>query len=110
MESDSGSSLRPLSAKRQKILEQALAQLRKTRAGMDPKVLNRIRRIIAGSPELMKGFGVEQVPELEPVKASAAPDREMIDQAKTMEVMAKLMALNPDGKEKIKSAIKKVGQ
>ena len=115
MESDS-SGLKPMSAKRQKILDHAFEQLRKTRAGMDPKLLNRIRRIIAGSPVLMRGLGVETVeepvvaapPKPEPIVKK--PDHEIVDQAKTMEVMAKLMALNPDGIEQIKSVIKKAGE
>ena len=118
MESDS-SGLKPMSAKRQKILDHAFEQLRKTRAGMDPKLLNRIRRIIAGSPVLMRGLGVETVeepvvaapPKPEPItKKEVTPNHEIVDQAKTMEVMAKFMALNPDGIEQIKSVIKKAGE
>ena len=115
---------RPVTAERQKILDKAFAQLRKARGEMDPKLLSKIRRIIAGSPEMMKSLGVTD--NLTPAPASApvakpasqknrAPkpveqksgEIEKIDQAKNMEVMAKLMALSPDNKEQIKSAIKK---
>lgn len=116
---------RPMTAKRQKILDKALAQLRKSRGEMDPKILNKIRRIIAGSPDIMKSLGVtdELKPKEKASKAAAKPKAqpkptvkkkqasgegyEAVDQAKNMEVMAKLMALNPNNKEMIKSAIKK---
>ena len=130
---------KPLTEKRRKILEIAFAQLRKSRAAIDPKVLSKIRRIVASSPDIMKKLGVSD--DLNPdqdmplsnktksvEKKSGAPkqthsvptapknvtskkaikkDNEQIDQARNMEVMAKLMALKPSGKDKIKSVIKK---
>lgn len=117
-----------MTVKRQKILEMALAQLRKSRAAMDPRVLSKIRRIVASSPAIMKKLGLTETLEPDgdmplsgkstaaevekPVKAKipvkpAREGYETIDQAKNMEVIAKLMALNPQGRDKIKSAIKK---
>lgn len=125
---------RPMTEKRQKILDKAFAQLRKARAEMDPKILSSIRRMIAGSPEMMKKLGIDEKlePKVEkPAKKEVAKEvlkapkkeskpvqskpknvegYEKIDQGKNMEVMAKLMALNPDGKDKIKSAIKKASE
>lgn len=127
---------KPISKKRQKILDMAFAQLRKSRAAMDPQVLSKIRRIVAGSPELMKKLGLtekltpkrdesmplskkvdmrkrQEEPIVEPkidnaVKPKIRDDGyEEVDQAKNMEVMAKLMALNPEGRDLIKAAIKK---
>lgn len=121
MKGDKGTS-RPMTEKRQKILDQAFEQLRKARAKMDPKVLSSIRRVIAGSPEIMKKLGLnenlkpaEAKPEKKPVPKPKNPPKaeegyEKIDQSKNMEVMAKLMALSPDDKEKIKSAIKKASK
>lgn len=135
----------PMTAKRRAILEGAFAQLRISRAKIDPGILSKIRQIIAKSPEIMSKLGVggnlkskldedmplsakqppstQKNPRVEPKqpevqKKQAAQkqqkntskveeDYEKIDQAKTMEVMAKLMAINPDNKENIKSAIKK---
>lgn len=116
---------RPMSAKRQKILEMAMMQLRKSRAAMDPKLLSKIRRLVASSPDIMKKLGLTEKLEPEedmplssksvqkPVSVAAKPVKtvndsyETVDQVKNMEVMAKLMALNPKGRDKIKSAIKK---
>jgi hypothetical protein len=125
-----------MTAKRQKILDKAFAQLRKSREEMDPRVLSRIRRIIAGSPEMMKKLGLsenlkpqtirkEEKPSSQEVakqpvrhqkeekasrplqKTEEKSSYEKIDQARNMEVMAKLMELSPDNKDKIKSMIKK---
>lgn len=145
MDSDNHGS-NPVSAKRQKILDVAFAQLRKSRAAMDPSLLKKIRRIIAGSPEMMKKLGVDEtlapdqdmplsskgaekprenqenrenlVQRAPTPQPSAAPKAkkevkegyEAIDQEKNMEIMAKLMNLNPDGRSKIKSVIEKAGK
>jgi len=125
----------PISAKRQKILDKAFAELGKSRAAMDPKLLSKIRRMVASSPEVMKKLGLTET--LKPdedmplsnkgsnktisklketqKEASAVSQKkshsdqsyESVDQEKNMEVMAKLMALNPKGRDLIKSAIKK---
>ncbi len=120
MENNSNPPLRPLSAKRKKILDNAFKQLRKARSEIDVGVLNKIRDMIAGNPTIMKGLGVKTAPKpiaekkpdimpdimIVPVKGTVI-EREAVDQAKTMEVMAKLMVLKPAGKEKIISVIKK---
>lgn len=133
-----------VSARRQKILDIAFAQLRKSRAAMDPSLLKKIRRIIAGSPDIMKKLGVDetlapdqdmplssketqkpQVNKEEIAQASVSQKNpedspkaskevkegyEAVDQEKTMEVMAKFMTLNPDGRSKIKAVIEKAGK
>jgi hypothetical protein len=122
VEGDSKNS-RPVTAQRQKILDKAFAQLRKARGEMDPKLLSKIRRMIAGSPEMMKSLGVTETLapapaaplKAAPVVAKNSPVKreekvsgtEKVDQAKNMEIMAKLMALSPDNREQIKSVIKK---
>ena len=121
---------KPLTEKRRKILDKAFAQLRKSRAAIDPKVLSKIRRIVASSPAIMKKLGIaddlkpdedmplsskvaqKQTVEKPDKKTSGSEETitqesETVDQARNMEVMAKLMALKPSGKDKIKSAIKK---
>ncbi len=137
-----------ISKKRQKILEKAFAQLRKARGQMDPALLKNIRRMIAGSPDMMKKLGVgddlkpeqakspkapspskpahtkpptpkvqeqrqQQQQQLKVDKSAASDEKaakhEKIDQAKNMEVMAKLLELNPDGRDKIIATIKKAG-
>lgn len=125
---------KPVNAKREKIMELAMAQLKKTRAQMDPKVLGKIRSIIAGNPKIMKGLGISEMPVEAPkptpphesfkvmppisapkveipkesIKVEKPPEKmEKIDQAKNMEVMAKLMALKPSEIENIKAVLLK---
>ncbi len=128
---------KPISVKRQKILDTAMAQLKKTRAQMDPNLLGKIRSFIASNPKIMKGLGIDEVPAEESLKPmvmavkprpkAASPKKdsepkavkkqqkavdsegglEKIDQAKNMEVMAKLMALKPSEVENIKAVLLK---
>ena len=116
---------KPLTAKRKKILELAMAQLKKTRAQMDPNVLSKIRSIIAGNPKIMKGLGLDKMPEdkgtakkasitqpkLKPAvaieKKKISKDEEKIDQAKNMETIAKLMTLKPTEIKNIKEILLK---
>lgn len=124
---------RKISAKRQAILAGAFAQLRKSRAKIEPTILQKIRDIVSGSPELMKTLGVTDTPKKEPkmtadedmpLSSKAAPKTaidekvaehkpkekggyEAVDQGKNMEVMAKLMELSPDNRDNIKAVIKK---
>ena len=122
---------RPMSAKRQKILAEAFAQLRKARSKVDPSVLSKIRQIVKNSPDLMKKLGFsnetkvnEDMPlstkgradppvtpsKLKAPKAESDGLYEKIDQEKNMEIMAKLMQLNPESKEGIKAVIQKAGK
>lgn len=125
------SDAKPVSAKRQKILDSAMAQLRKTRAQMDPKVLGKIRSLIAGNPKIMKRLGIDSVPpeqgvgkpqsqmpkekevKPQPIRREPAQPKvegkgaEKVDQAKNMEVVAKLMALKPSEIENIKAVLLK---
>ncbi len=112
---------KPITAKRQKILDSAMAQLRKTRAQMDPKILGKIRSLVESNPKIMKILGVDSVPQeepkVEPVKETKPAAEvqvsqensgaEKIDQARNMEVMAKLMALKPSEIENIKAVLLK---
>jgi hypothetical protein len=118
---------RKITAKRQAILAGAFAQLRKSRAKIEPTILQKIRDIVNGSPEIMKKLGVNEKdnkksdedmplsakkPDAEPKKAQPKSAQkkssyEKIDQAKNMEVMAKLMELSPDNRDNIKAVIKK---
>ena len=115
---------RKMTAKRQAILAGAFAQLRLSKKKIDPQILEKIRNMVKSSPALMKtlGFkGAEKADEDMPLSAKQ-PQREArtktdkvekqggsekIDQAKNMEVMAKLMELSPDNREAIKKVIKK---
>jgi plasmid maintenance system antidote protein VapI len=113
-----------ITEKRQKILDKALTAMRKARGQMDPDVINKIRRMIASSPEIMKKLNVEN--DLKPKEKSLETSRqhieeaalkrhsiqkvdrnETIDQKKNMEVMAKLLALNPQARDRIIETIKK---
>ncbi|HPD83235.1 MAG: hypothetical protein R3D88_01565 [Alphaproteobacteria bacterium] len=122
---------KPVTAKRQQILAKAFEQLRKSRAKVDPAILQKIRQIVGGSPELMKKLGLvdavqegRRAPTTEP-KTAKAEDKaaffpqgiknsksgyEEIDQAKNMKIMAKLMEINPSAREDIKAVIKKSGK
>lgn len=77
----------------------AMAQLKKTRAQMDPAILKKIRRIIAANPKIMRGLGVDKMPE--------ENKEEKIDQAKNMDTIAKLMALKPSEIKNIKEVLLK---
>lgn len=87
--------------KREAILAKAFKQWRHSRSLIDPAVLTKIRETIAKHPLIMKALGVkkEEIPQTD-------KDVEVVDQGKTMEIMAKLMEIKPEGKEQIKSAIK----
>lgn len=117
---------RKITAKRQAILAGAFAQLRQSRAKVEPAILQKIRDFVSSSPEIMKKLGVsdqqskkedKDMPLSAKVKSSnkesAAPHSqekkayESIDQAKNMEVMVKLMELSPDNRDNIKAVIKK---
>lgn len=124
-----------ITEKRQRILDKAFEVMRKARGQMDPAVIHKIRRMIASSPEIMKKLGVEDdlKPKQSPPPAPKAdnfsqkkqtaaskqtqqPQRsetdknETINQQKNMEVMAKLLALKPQGKDKIIETIKKASK
>ncbi len=88
--------------KRDALLERALHQLKKSKSLIDPHILQKIRQFIGKNPKLMKSLGVKphDIPDHK-------KDVEVIDQAKTMEIMAKLMELKPEGREQIKAEIKK---
>ena len=118
------SKAKPLTAKRKQILEKAMAQLKKTRAQMDPTVLGKIRSIIANNPKVMKGLGLDKMPveeggnRVSPISQKDAPNKpqeqkgtqekateEIIDPAHNQEVIAKLMQLKPSEVENIKKVL-----
>ena len=119
------SKAKPLTAKRKQILEKAMAQLKKTRAQMDPTVLGKIRSIIASNPKVMKGLGLDKMPVEEGGKLHSRPQKEVadkrrgqqdtqekateeiIDPAHNQEVIAKLMQLKPSEVENIKKVLMK---
>lgn len=115
---------RKMTAKRQAILAGAFAQLRLSKKKIDPKILEKIRNMVKSSPALMKtlGFRGEGKADDDMPLSAKQPQKEArtktdkvekqggsekIDQAKNMEVMAKLMELSPDNREAIKKVIKK---
>jgi len=123
---------KPVSAKRQKILDDAMAQLKKTRNEMDPTIFGKIRNIIAKNPKMMKALGISELPNQEPKelqpKAKPKPQSqpeavtveagkanvnkvnkvdEKIDQEKNLDIIAKFMTIKPSGKEGVKSMIEK---
>ena len=118
-------SQKPVTAKRQKILDDAMAQLKKTRNEMDPTIFGKIRGIIAKNPTMMKALGLSELPNQE-VKAQAKPAKtpesmpaspkeegvekvvdEKINQEKNLDIIAKLMTIKPSSKEGVKSMIEK---
>ena len=96
---------KPLTAKRKKILDLAMAQLKKTRAQMDPNVLSKIRHIIAANPKVMKGLGLDKMPdEPEPI----APQQQTFNKPqpstdkpvdKVAEIERKMQAIKAQKKE-----------
>lgn len=125
-EQTGGNKPRKMTAKRQAILAGAFAQLRLSKKKIDPQILEKIRNMVKSSPALMKTLGFKsegKVDEDMPLSSKqpqtvenkpASQDQkeqklgsEKIDQAKNMEVMAKLMELSPDNREAIKKVIKK---
>ncbi len=107
---------KPVSAQRQKILDEAMSQLKKTRGEMDPSIFGKIRNIIAKNPKVLKALGMSKLPNAnkvreatkrEAVKPFNKDDVEKIDQEKNLDIIAKFMTIKPSGREGIKSIIKK---
>ena len=118
-----------ISQKRQKILDEAFVEMRKAQSKMNPKFLKKIRDLVRNSPILVEKLGLKksEVPS-EPAKdlkvkaesvVTAQPvsrepfknapkkgeDFEQIDQAKNMDVLSKLLEINPDKKDMIKKLL-----
>jgi len=119
---------RQISAKRQKIVDDALVELRKAQKKINPKFLKKIREMVKNSPALIEKLGLKksEIPQDENKHSqqeilssslnSAQPkviqkqdkkDFEKIDQAKNMDVVSKLLEMNPDKKEMIKKLLSK---
>ena len=122
-----------ISPARQKILDEAMEQLKKTRGEMDPSIFKKIRNIIAKNPKVMKALGLDELPnegkkptarapkkapipektkQASPVNPKpdvnqAQPETEIIDQEKNLDIIAKFMSIKPSGKEGVKSLIAK---
>ncbi len=75
---------------RQKIIEMALAQLRKKRAETDPKILNIIRDKILSSPALMTKLGLEAEHTQKPVieKTPSLKQGEVLKELGTKETVS----------------------
>jgi hypothetical protein len=73
--------VKPMTAKRKKILERAMLQLKKTRAQMDPSVLGKIRSIIASNPKVMKSLGLDKMPEEGNMPAKKKTHKEALEKA-----------------------------
>ena len=103
------------SKKRQMILDNALRIMRRKRETMDKSVLSMIKDMVTSNPALSKALGYEmdkdmplsKKPKQEKPVAPEKVQEEMVDQGNNMEVLAKLMQLNPQGKDKVKAVIKK---
>lgn len=74
-----------MSEKRKKILDTAMKQLKKTREQMDPAILKKIRGIIASNPKVMKGLGIDKMPEEKKVIAEQAP-RASVNEQKALDI------------------------
>ena len=103
--SDKPAGAKPMSAKRQKIMEIAMAQLKKTRAQMDPSVLKKIRSIIAENPKVMKGLGIDKMPEEKEAKA-VEPHPKAVSQ-KAMNIETLLNKVKSDKERKAAQAPEK---
>ncbi len=64
--------VKKVSARRQAILAGAFAQLRKSRAKIEPAILQKIRDIVGGSPEIMQKLGVTEAPKPQKEKSGDA--------------------------------------
>ena len=101
---------KPVTAERQKILDDAMEQLKKTRKEMDPTIFTKIRNIIAKNPTMMKALGITKLPNQKKkpeTKVLASQESEKIDQEKNLDILAKFMTIKPSGKEGVKSMIEK---
>lgn len=102
-----------ISSQREKIVNDALAELRKVQGKMNPKFLKKIRDLVKNSPALIEKLGLKksEIPQSKaqvakpPVKHEKPSGYEKIDQAKNMDVVSKLLELNPDKKEMIKKLL-----
>ncbi len=106
-----------ISKERQKLLDQAFIELRKAQSKMNPVFLEKIRNLVRNSPALIDKLGLKKS-EIQTQKnkgedknpqqkAPQKPDYEKIDQSKNMDVIAKMLEMNPDKKDIIKELLKK---
>ena len=98
-----------ISRKRKLILDNALRIMRRKREIMDKSVLSVIKDMVTSNPALSKALGYEAKEKPKPAKpaVSKLKQPEIVDQGHNMEVLAKLMELDPQSKDKVKEVIKK---
>jgi len=122
---------RELTPQRAKILEKAFQELRAARGKMNPAFLAKIRDMVVNNPSMIKALGLKKTevenmsketvvatvkaadkkleqpqketkPQQQPVRQN---QYEKIDQAKNMDVLSKLLEINPDKKDMIKKML-----
>lgn len=100
---------REVSRKRKLILENALRIMRRKRESMDKSLLSAIKDMVTSNPALSKALGYEAKAEAKQAKPATTEQKqeEIVDQGHNMEVLAKLMELNPQSKDQVKAVIKK---
>ena len=101
-------SSKEVSRKRKLILDNALRIMRRKRETMDKSVLSVIKDMVTSNPALSKALGYEAKEEPKPQKPAVSTNKkeEIVDQGHNMEVLAKLMELDPRSKDKVKAVIK----
>ena len=97
-----------VSRKRKLILDNALRIMRRKRETMDKSVLSVIKGMVTSNPALSKALGYEdkEEPKQDKQVVSEQKQSETVDQGHNMEVLAKLMELDPRSKDKVKAVIK----
>ena len=95
-------------SRRKLIKGNALRVFRRKRADMDQGVLRKIKEIIFNHPFLRKQLGIKEKNQEPSSQAHQADDHGQvtIDKAHNMEVLSKLMAINPESQTAIKQAMK----
>ena len=110
-----------MTQERQKIVDDALLEMRKARGKLNPKFLEKIRNLVKSSPALIEKLGLKktEIPlavipptKIENVvveKKAPVEDKgyEKIDQSKNIDVISKLMEISPEKKDKIVEMLSK---
>jgi len=106
-------SAKPVTKERQKILDDAMMQLQKTRKEMDPTIFTKIRAIMTKNPKVMQALGLSKMPNQKIADSDKnkvlenSGESEKIDQAKNLDIIAKFMTIKPSGKEDVKNLVQK---
>lgn len=108
--------MNPITKERQKLLDHAFVELRKAQGKMNPVFLEKIRNLVRNSPVLIEKLGLKKNDIAKPEITSKNKtkdknlsqkdsDFEKIDQSKNMDVIAKMLEMNPDKKEIVKKLL-----